>query len=161
MEQRVEPPRRRWGRALAALAAALGVTLGALALQVDDWSRDLTVNPAATHPAAPAPALRPVRSPRSAEALAEEVLAAAAELPGWRLSSREAAEGGWRLRFVRTSRLFRFKDDIVVRVREAGGERIIEAEARSRVGKGDLGQNPRSLKALLGQVRARLQDPPR
>jgi uncharacterized protein (DUF1499 family) len=53
--------------------------------------------------------------------------------------------------------LFRFKDDITVRVINRGSERVLAAKSRSRVGKGDLGQNPRNLKQLLEAVRTKLE----
>ena len=62
------------------------------------------------------------------------------------------------LHLVRSTRLIGFRDDVWVLLEErpdAGGVRL-HAESRSRVGKGDLGQNPRNLRELLGWVRQEL-----
>ena len=67
----------------------------------------------------------------------------------------EASDGDSTLvMFVRTSRLFRFKDDITMRIEDQGRERVVTGESRSRVGKGDLGQNPRNLRRLMTELRA-------
>jgi hypothetical protein len=55
-----------------------------------------------------------------------------------------------RMEAVATSRLFRFKDDVVVRVRDApGGRVVVDVRSRSRVGKGDLGANAQRITAYL------------
>lgn len=69
-------------------------------------------------------------------------------LPRWSIASR-SAEG---LAAVRTTRLLRFKDDIKVQTtpqRSGTGAHLTSA---SRVGKGDLGQNPRNIKQLLQEM---------
>lgn len=146
--------RVRWPLAAAGLAG-LGLGLGALA-QVDDWRRDLHVNWARTAPDASDERLRPLRSTRGQEELAGVVEEVARGLPGWRVAGRETSDGALVVRLVRTTRLLRFSDDVTVRIVDEGQARLLTAESRSRVGKGDLGQNPRNLKALLGGVRARL-----
>jgi uncharacterized protein (DUF1499 family) len=59
-------------------------------------------------------------------------------------------------RFVRTSRIFRSEDDITVLVEDEQSHRGVSATSRSRFGNGDLGQNPRNLRALMGALRERL-----
>lgn len=62
-----------------------------------------------------------------------------------------------RIAAVATSRLFRFRDDVVVRVRTApGGEVAVDVRSRSRVGKGDLGANAQRITAFLSALRAAL-----
>jgi len=70
-------------------------------------------------------------------------------LPRWRLEALE--EDG--VRAVRTTRLLRFKDDVAARVYPdpEGGARL-ELTSASRLGKGDLGQNPRNLKELVRAI---------
>ena len=46
---------------------------------------------------------------------------------------------------TRRTRVFRFIDDITIEFHETTSGVRVEAESRSRVGKGDLGQNPRNL----------------
>ena len=69
-------------------------------------------------------------------------------LPRWGL---EAAEGS-EVRAVRTTRLFRFRDDVTARVRPDPDGARLELTSASRLGRGDLGQNPRNLEDLLRAV---------
>ena len=75
----------------------------------------------------------------------------------WTLAAEETEGTATVLRFVRTSRLFRFKDDVTVRIDEQADGCLITAVSRSRLGKGDLGQNRRNLRVLLNAVRMRLE----
>jgi uncharacterized protein (DUF1499 family) len=125
---------------------------------IDDWSRDLTTNFAATSEDAKMPELHPIHSTKSAEQLQEIVIAVAKELPRWELVEQKESAGSMQLHFVRTTMLMRFKDDIRVTIAPADGDgSLLTAESQSRVGKGDLGQNPRNLLELLAGVRKRLE----
>jgi uncharacterized protein (DUF1499 family) len=73
------------------------------------------------------------------------VESAVRSLPRWRVE--ESGDDG--LRAVRKTRVFRFEDDVVVRVRPEGEGSRAEFESASRVGRSDLGQNPRNLRELL------------
>lgn len=150
-------PRQRKGRVLRRAGLALLVLLLVVAAQVDDWSRDLTTNVAATHPDARDAALRPILSAASLDDLVDVVRRAAQGLPRWELGELDQLRGRCTLHLRRKSALFGFVDDVTVVVEDRGDRRVISAESRSRVGKGDLGQNPRNLKALLGRVRELLQ----
>ncbi len=142
-----------WVLMLAALLA-MGA-LVALAVQVDDWGRDLRTNVAETDAAAADPLLHPLTSDAALEEVAAAVRRAVAGLPGWRLAAEERGAGAITLRCERTTRLFRFTDDIVVRVEDQGAVRVVSAVSRSRLGRGDLGQNPRNLKQLFAALRER------
>ena len=50
-----------------------------------------------------------------------------------------------RLEAVVTTRLLRFKDDLVARLAPAEGQTAVHVESRSRVGRGDLGANTRHI----------------
>src|SRR5204863_3064005 len=91
-------------------------------------------------------------------ALADRVEVAVRPLANWKLISRLAQDGHVELHFVRSTRLVRFQDDIHVRIGPvpAGGS-VLHADSRSRIGKGDLGQNPRNLRELLAAVRQSIQ----
>jgi uncharacterized protein (DUF1499 family) len=142
---------------VAAIAAALLLVLVVfVAAQVEDWSRDLTTNFAATADDAADERLRPVEASLSPAELAEQVEAAAQTLKNWRRESRQEAAGAIDLHFVRTTPALRFRDDIRVRIEPRAGGSRLTAQSRSRIGKGDLGQNPRNLRELLGAVRTRL-----
>ena len=66
----------------------------------------------------------------------------------WELvSESESGKRPARFHLTRTTAILRFVDDIEVTIEEnpdAGGS-VVSATSRSRVGKGDLGQNPRNL----------------
>lgn len=135
-----------------AATLAIGVAL-VLFTQVEDWSRDLRINVAATSDDSPDERLRPLRAPLAPAELADRVELAAGKLPGWTLESRLAEGKAIRLHFVRTTPLLRFKDDIRVTIEpQSDGGSLLQAESRSRVGKGDLGQNPRNLRELVTAV---------
>ena len=141
------------------LLLVLGLTW--LVVTVDDWSRDLTTNHAATSALAKKTSLHPVISAKPPRELAGIVVAAATQLRGWELAAREESGDEFTLRFVRTTRLMRFKDDITVRIRPAKNDDTphyeISADSQSRVGKGDFGQNPRNLIELMDTLRSLLR----
>lgn len=129
---------------------------------VDDWSRDLTTNTAATSATAKNPRLRPIETDRPPAELAELISTTAGKIPGWEFVSQEEAADSTILHFVRTTRLMRFKDDITVQVRPIYGQSSlarweVSAESKSRVGKGDFGENPRNLAELMDRLREVLQ----
>jgi uncharacterized protein (DUF1499 family) len=70
-------------------------------------------------------------------------------LPRWSLEA--AAEGG-EVRAVRKTRLFRFRDYVTARVHPDPDGARLELKSASRLGRGDLGQNPRNLEELLRAI---------
>lgn len=74
-----------------------------------------------------------------------------ATLPRWRVDTSDPAAG--RLHLTRTTRLWRFTDDIHLQCTALGTGTRIDAESRSRVGIGDLGQNRRNILELWSAVR--------
>jgi len=140
------------------LAVVLLVLGAIIALQVDDWSRDLTANHAETSLDAGDQALRPLASDRSVNETAGTIERAAETLPRWSFEGRTEAGNVITLRFIRATKLFGFKDDITLRVESSAQGAIVNATSQSRVGKGDLGQNPRNLKEILGAVRKQLDE---
>lgn len=73
---------------------------------------------------------------------------AAVESLGWELV--EAAPEAGRIEATDTTFWFRFKDDIVIRVRPADGGSAIDARSVSRVGRSDAGKNAARLREFLG-----------
>ncbi|MFC7537110.1 DUF1499 domain-containing protein [Sphingomonas sp. GCM10030256] len=96
--------------------------------------------------------LRTVRLPVApAEALrrAEQL----ARSRGWQIAAVDPAAG--RLEATATTRFFRFKDDVVVRIRPApGGGSIVDVRSVSRVGVSDLGENARRIRRFLADLTA-------
>lgn len=133
-----------------------------LLFTVDDWSRHLTTNIAATSATAKNPRLRPIETDRPSAELAELISTTARKIPGWEFVTQEKSADVTILHFVRTTRVMRFKDDITVQVRPIAGQSSlarweVSAESKSRIGKGDFGQNPRNLAELMDRLRDLLQ----
>lgn len=131
-------------------------------LSVDDWRRDLTTNHARTDAAGADPRLRPLRSQQSPAAQAERIAAWVDSQSNWSRESEQRTEAPARgrgseepeevirMHLVRRTRWLRFRDDIYVTLTPtAEGGSLLEATSQSRIGKGDLGQNPRNLRELL------------
>lgn len=142
----------------AGVGAVLGVVV--LALQIDDWSRDLTTNVAQTSADAGDSLLRPLTIPHGVPEAAAAVVEAAMALPRWREAGRSDSAGHVELRFVVTTRLFRFKDDVTVWIEPVPEGARIRARSASRVGRGDLGTNPRTLRSLMQAIREQVGPSP-
>ena len=76
---------------------------------------------------------------------------AAESLPGWQVTSADAASG--RIEATDTSRIFHFVDDIVIRVRPDGAGSRIDIRSRSRDGLGDLGVNAKRVRTYTAAVK--------
>lgn len=104
------------------------------------------------------PDLAPVRI----AAEPDVVLAAAAEVArnmGWEVVEVDRAAG--RLEAVDRTFWFGFRDDIVIRAREAGdGGTLLDVRSASRVGVGDVGTNARRIRDFLARLQDRLRAPP-
>lgn len=89
------------------------------------------------------PDLATIMLPVPPEQAFERALAAVEAL-GWELVAAVVDEG--RIEATDTTFWFRFKDDIVIRIRPANGGSEIDARSVSRVGVGDAGTNARRLR---------------
>jgi uncharacterized protein (DUF1499 family) len=79
---------------------------------------------------------------------------AAAKKLGWHVESDDARAG--HLEATDTSTLFRFVDDVAVRVRpKPDGGSIVDVRSKSRDGKGDLGVNAKRIRAFLALMKRR------
>lgn len=103
---------------------------------------------AATSPAATDTRLRPRVLKLPPAAASDRVAGAIAAIRGWRVVGR--ADGV--IQATRTTRLFRFVDDISILLEPAAGGTAVSARSASRVGRGDLGQNRRNLAELWQAV---------
>jgi uncharacterized protein (DUF1499 family) len=70
----------------------------------------------------------------------------AAESLGWQMTYDNQEAGT--LEATETSRIFRFVDDISIRVRPDGTGSVIDVRSKSRVGRGDMGANARRIEAF-------------
>jgi hypothetical protein len=95
--------------------------------------------------------LRSVRLPAPVAQTTERA-AALAKARGWEVVSADPGSG--LVEATATTRFFRFKDDIVVRVRPdpAGGGSIVDMRSVSRVGTSDLGVNAKRIRAFLADL---------
>ena len=80
------------------------------------------------------------------DAVFQRALAAVNEL-GWELVAQVPAEG--RIEATDTTFWFRFKDDVVIRIRPTAEGSVIDARSLSRVGLGDVGTNAKRLRAFF------------
>ncbi|MFQ5352855.1 MAG: DUF1499 domain-containing protein [Candidatus Binatia bacterium] len=81
----------------------------------------------------------------------DRALAAVEDLIRSEITDVDKEEG--RIEAVCTSAIFRFVDDVVVRVQaQAGGSRV-DVRSRSRDGKGDLGVNAARINAILATIK--------
>jgi uncharacterized protein (DUF1499 family) len=110
----------------------------------------MTLPPKRTGPNSAEAARSYPQDPKKVLAAAERAIA---RLPRWHVESRDADTLG----AVRATRLFRFKDDVALRAAPtpSGGTRLVLTSA-SRVGRNDLGQNPRNLAELLAVLEGEL-----
>ncbi len=139
---------------------ALAVTalwIAGILWRVDDWKRDWSENHASiSSTATDAELLSPVFS-ESPLQVSERLTRWVKTQPRWAIASTEHDDDNAHdndndivtLHLTRTTLLFRFTDDIHVRLEPVAGGTRLTAESQSRLGKGDLGQNPRNLKELL------------
>jgi uncharacterized protein (DUF1499 family) len=92
------------------------------------------------------PDIQPVMLAEPPPAAFERALAAARSM-GWEIVAAVAGDG--RIEATATTRWFRFKDDIVIRVtRQPSGSRI-DVRSKSRLGRSDLGTNARRIRAYV------------
>ena len=70
---------------------------------------------------------------------------------GWEVVSADAAAGTLLAR--QTTKVFRFVDDVVVRVRPAdGGGALVDVRSKSRDGRGDMGVNAARIRAFAEKL---------
>jgi uncharacterized protein (DUF1499 family) len=84
-----------------------------------------------------------------AEALAR-VRSAVNKLPRWAVVSIDAAAGV--VRATRRTRLFRFTDDVTIRLEPTAAGTRLHVRSQSRFGASDLGQNRRNVIELFGAL---------
>ena len=74
-------------------------------------------------------------------------------MPAWEVTTADPASGI--VEVVATSRLFRFQDDITIRVRsKPDGSSHVDIRSKSRDGKGDIGANTARIREYVTRVEA-------
>jgi uncharacterized protein (DUF1499 family) len=74
----------------------------------------------------------------------------AAQALGWEVTLADPQRGVIEAR--ETSWLFRFVDDVAIRVRPQGSGSVVDVRSKSRVGQGDLGANAARIRALAAKL---------
>ena len=77
---------------------------------------------------------------------------AAATAMGWVIVAADAPGG--RIEATATTRVFRFKDDVVVRIRARANGSRVDVRSVSRIGVGDLGKNASRVREFISRLRA-------
>ena len=81
----------------------------------------------------------------------ERALVAARSM-GWDIAAASPEEG--RIEATATTRWFRFKDDVVIRVTPSATGSRIDVRSKSRLGRSDLGTNAKRIRAYFAKLRA-------
>lgn len=126
---------------LAALVVVLGVVLA-----YTYWPR---INDVETGVTAQYPDLKPVDYPAPPAEVERAALAAIAELPRWERVGSGSGREGYAIQAVATTRMWRFKDDVTIRLVAQGSGTRVSVHSKSRLGRYDFGQNARNIRAFL------------
>jgi uncharacterized protein (DUF1499 family) len=132
----------------------LVLAAGGAVLAFTTWPR---INDVETGRTPEYPALQPRRYTAEVERVVRAAREAIASLPRWELVGSGSGPAGAELHAVRTTRLLRFRDDVTVKVRRESGRTVVSVRSKSRVGKGDFGQNARNIEEFLAALDARLR----
>lgn len=138
---------------LYAVLAVTALFMLSIFAQIDNWQRDWTTNYAKLDAADEDPGLRPLTVDATPEESAAIIAGWVDGQSKWDIVSKESDGDVIDIDLTRTTGLMHYTDDIRVRLHADGGQTRVEAESQSRIGKGDLGQNPRNLKELLDGIR--------
>lgn len=128
------------------LVVGIAGTLGAVAL-LRAWP---LINVAETGRTPEYPDLQPVRYPAPNFLVFEAALRAVSRLPRWRVTASRF-EAGEICAEARTA-VFRFVDDVTIRLEEREGATVVHVRSASRIGRGDFGQNARNVRAFLAEL---------
>lgn len=149
------------GRFLRFLAFAASVALVALVVlpflaRVGIYSSWPVLNRVETGTTPEYPDLQPLTAALPPGRVFEAALSIARTLPRWTVVKADPAAG--RIEAEARTRLWRFVDDVTIRVAAKGGRTTVSVRSASRVGRGDLGQNARNIRAFLDALRRALPE---
>jgi uncharacterized protein (DUF1499 family) len=94
----------------------------------------------------------PLDLPLPVDVVMAQIESAIRTLPRWRVESSDAAAGT--ITATRRTRIFRFTDDVTIRLEPIVSSTRIHVRSKSRVGKSDFGQNRRSVRELFAALRS-------
>lgn len=96
------------------------------------------------------PEIQPQQYSAPPDEIFDRALAVAEDM-GWEIVEADRAAG--RIEATDTTFWFRFKDDVVVEVRQAPGGSVLNARSLSRVGRSDVGKNAARLSEYFERIR--------
>ena len=96
------------------------------------------------------PDIQPVLLPDPPARAFERALATARDM-GWEIADADPSAG--RIEATATTRWFRFKDDVIVRVAAEGSGSRIDVRSKSRIGRSDLGANAKRIRAYVEKLK--------
>jgi uncharacterized protein (DUF1499 family) len=131
------------------LKLALLVLAGLLVWAYATWPR---INDVETGKTPEYPDLRPKMYGASVAKVAKASEEAIGHLPRWTLVGSGSGPLGHSIQAVSTTRVLRFKDDVTIRIYREGVWTYVTVRSKSRIGKGDFGQNARNIRAFLAEL---------
>jgi uncharacterized protein (DUF1499 family) len=138
----------------ATLAVAALLVAGAAAYAFTTWPM---INEVETGKTPEYPDVQPRSYPQSEETVLKAARAVLERVPGFTFVAAGSGPGGSEIQAVYTTKLLRFKDDVTVRIKRQGGATRVGVRSKSRQGKGDLGQNARTIRRFLAELDAQLK----
>jgi len=88
----------------------------------------------------------------SEDKVAKAARATVERLPRWTFVAQGKGPGGSEIQAIAATRVWRFKDDVAIRVRREGGSTRVSVRSKSRVGRADFGQNARNIRLFLQEL---------
>jgi len=128
------------------------VMLALMGLQIENFQRDLTTNVGNTEETH-TPGLSPLALSISSHEVLERIISFVDAHPNWEWSETPRLDSNGCLFLNRRTRWLGFRDDITVTVKSIGSGSQVHAKSKSRLGTGDLGQNPRNIRELFEGIR--------
>ena len=80
----------------------------------------------------------------------DAALHAVDRMPRWTILAYQQESG--EIKAEAKSLVFRFVDDVVIRVTSQGASTVVSVRSASRIGRGDFGQNARNIRAFLREL---------
>ncbi|MGE0103624.1 MAG: DUF1499 domain-containing protein [Blastocatellales bacterium] len=114
------------------------------------WPR---INDVATGATPEYPDILPQAFSQPRDAVFDAALATSKAM-GWDVLTADQATGT--IEAVATTRIFKFKDDVTITVTRETDRTVVNVRSRSRVGKSDLGENARRIRAFQAELMKRL-----
>ena len=133
-------------RGVTIVAIAGAVVLGAVVL-LRAWP---LINVVETGRTPEYPDLRPRIYRAEVSQVFDAALHAVDRMPRWTILVYQPESG--EIKAEARSLVFRFVDDVVIRVTSQGASTVVSVRSASRIGRGDFGQNARNIRAFLQEL---------